>query len=134
MTRLFVNELTVIDFAYLDHQRGIVGDSWMVDIELIGDLNEQGMVFDFGLVKKQIKQYIDDEIDHRLLIPIALDCCIETEEKYLTVKFGLHTGAYISHRSPRQAVLLLDTSDIHKAVICQYLEANIQSIMPKKCA
>ena len=56
MATLFVDNLTVLDFSYLHGKRGMVGESWIVDLELTGDLDEQGMVFDFGLIKKAVKK------------------------------------------------------------------------------
>ena len=34
--KLFVRDLTVIDVSYLCAARGMVGESWLVDIELTG--------------------------------------------------------------------------------------------------
>ena len=36
MNNLFIEHLTVIDFSYFQPHRGVVGESWIVDIELIG--------------------------------------------------------------------------------------------------
>ena len=67
---LFVNDLTVIDASYLCETRGMVGESWILDVVMHGDLNEMSMVLDFSKVKKQIKQLVDQYVDHRLLIPV----------------------------------------------------------------
>lgn len=67
--QLFVNDLTVMDFSYLCPERGMVGESWIVDVILHGSLNEESMVLDFGKVKKELKYLIDEYVDHKLVIP-----------------------------------------------------------------
>lgn len=47
----------------------LVGASWQVDAELDGELGEDGMLFDFGVVKPWIKGAIDGGFDHTLLVP-----------------------------------------------------------------
>lgn len=131
MTRLFVDNLTVIDFSYLDNERGIVGESWSVDIELTGTLDDQGMVFDFGNIKKQIKQFIDDEIDHRLLVPIASPGCSTSLRKgELFIEFSLVSGGMIAHQSPQDAMLLVDAETIEAKSMANDLQASIKTILP----
>lgn len=69
--KLFVRDLTVIDASYLCEARGMVGESWILDVVMSGELNEMSMVLDFSRVKKQIKQIVDEYVDHRLIVPTA---------------------------------------------------------------
>src|SRR5882762_10388318 len=104
MPRLFVEQLTVIDCAYLDAQRGLVGESWIVDLALDGELDGQGMVLDFGEVKKRLKKTLDDAADHKLLVPAAsplLEYVRSGDGSGLT--FKAQTGV-IEHRSPLKAL------------------------------
>ena len=131
MARLFVDNLTVIDFSYLDSIRGVVGESWIVDIDLAGDLDDQGMVFDFGDVKKQIKQFIDTEIDHRLLVPTkSSGCTTQIQNDHLTIQFPLSTGGIICHQSPQDAVLLVDDQGIDAKSIAKTLQSKIGPLLP----
>jgi 6-pyruvoyl-tetrahydropterin synthase len=131
MARLFVNQLTVIDCAYLDRHRGVVGESWIVDIELAGALDEQGMVFDFGHVKKQIKHIIDTEVDHRLLVPMAMKGCkIPFDGKTLSIEFPLANDGVIRHQSPHSAVLLMNSESIDIKSIASHLQNKVKQRLP----
>ena len=54
MMRLFVNQITHVDFSYLHPIYGVLGETWLIDAELEGQLDNQGMVCDFGVVKKNL--------------------------------------------------------------------------------
>jgi 6-pyruvoyl-tetrahydropterin synthase len=132
MARLFVDNLTVIDFSYLDSARGVVGESWIVDIELAGDLDEQGMVFDFGHVKKQIKQFIDCEIDHRLLVPTGSSGChAKLENKRCYIEFALKGGGLITHESPQDAVLLIRAEAVDVNNVAKDLQESVKALLPE---
>ena len=97
---LFVNRLTHLDVSLWCPMRGLVGASWRVDVELDGELGDDGMLFDFGEVKPWIKSSIDAGVDHTLLVPtrapgIALhDCreglCVRSEQPYPLVAASTH--------------------------------------------
>lgn len=130
MNQLFVNDLTVIDFSFFDPARGIVGESWLVDIVLGGELDEQGMVFDFGHVKKQIKQIIDHELDHRLVLAQkSLDIAIAKDHESLSLSWSTRDGEFV-HRSPFDAVVLLDSDQVNKVSVAHYLEYKIKEALP----
>ncbi|MEQ1439592.1 6-carboxytetrahydropterin synthase [Fontimonas sp. SYSU GA230001] len=130
MTTLFVEHLTVIDCAYLDAARGLVGESWIVDVELEGGLDAQSMVLDFVEVKRRIKQAIDGSVDHRLLLPaLAAETEIHEDGDDLHVLFRADIGA-IEHRSPRRAVSAIDAAEIDASSVAAHLAPRVLALLP----
>ena len=131
MTTLFVNCLTVIDASLLDPDRGLIGQSWMLDVELEGSLDWQGMVIDFGTVKKQIKQCVDKEFDHRLLIPDAYSGCrVEDRGENSAVYFQLASGATIEYRGPADACARIDTELLDEAALTDAIRRRLAPTLP----
>jgi len=89
------------------------------------------MVFDFGNIKKQIKQFIDADVDHRLLVPTASSGCrTDICNGELSIEFPLVAGGMIAHQSPQDAVLLVDAETIEAKRIANHLQASIKTLLP----
>jgi len=130
MPRLFVEQLTVIDGAFLDAARGLVGESWIVDLELAGELDHQGMVLDFGEVKKRLKRAVDDAVDHRLIVP-------GTSPRLHYVRSGDRTGltfkadcGVVEHQSPRTAVCVLEAPAVTPEALTAHLQEAVRRAVP----
>ncbi len=131
MPQLFVKRLTVIDFSYLDAVRGLVGESWQVDIELEGGLDEQGMVFDFGTIKKKVKCLIDEYYDHKLFVPVKQSGLeIDQQTGRSVIRFPLDKGDYVEQASPDEAILLVNTVVITPDSLKDPIINTIQPHMP----
>jgi 6-pyruvoyl-tetrahydropterin synthase len=132
--QLFVNDLTVIDFSYCCPQRGIVGESWIVDVLLDGSLNEMSMVLDFAVVKKQIKAIIDDAVDHKLLLPMQHDSVTLNDSTAQTgheyVDFSSNQGAYYL-QSPKSAFAKIASDAITISSVTKHLTQIILAELPK---
>ncbi|WP_077285899.1 6-carboxytetrahydropterin synthase [Cognaticolwellia aestuarii] len=132
--QLFVNDLTVIDFSYCCTERGIVGESWIVDVLLDGSLNEMSMVLDFAVVKKQIKAIIDDAVDHKLLLPMLDNAITVSDSTYREghefVDFKSMQGSY-NLQSPRCAFAKISSDKIDIASVTSYLTEIILEQLPK---
>lgn len=131
--QLFVNDLTVIDFSYLCSERGVVGESWIVDVLLSGDLNAESMVLDFGIVKKQIKAIIDEAVDHKLVLPMQntdLQVSQSNRDNHLYVDFDI-AGNELYLQSPAQAFAQIDTDKITEDSVTRYLEVVIKQQLPE---
>jgi len=135
MAQLFVEQLTVIDCSYLDAVRGVVGESWIVDIELDGELDSQSMVLDFGEVKKRLKRALDNSADHTLLVPLRHPgLSLHRSAERVALEFrGPQSGA-IEHQSPAIAVSLLDADKITADAVGAYLRPILAAEVPPNVA
>jgi 6-pyruvoyl-tetrahydropterin synthase len=125
---LFVDQLTNVDFSYLDPTRGLLGETWLANIRLHGDLDNQSMVCDFGTVKKVVRNWLDTELDHRLAIPIqAPNIHIGADDDQLDITWTLDSGEHIHTHCPRQAVALIDAPEITPSSVAHWCEVQLKN-------
>ncbi|MEP4891802.1 MAG: 6-carboxytetrahydropterin synthase [Aliiglaciecola sp.] len=131
--QLFVNDLTVMDFSYLCAQRGMVGESWIVDVVLDGELNEESMVLDFGKVKKELKFLIDEYVDHKLLVPAEhafSKIKRDANSGEVKVDFLRPDGKSIHLLCPAEAYAFVYATEVDIESVGQYLKEVIATHLP----
>mgnify|MGYP001354234870 CR=1 FL=1 len=129
--RLFVDNLTNIDFSYLCSQRGLVGETWLANIELIGELDQQGMICDFGIVKKQVRQWLDQHLDHSLLVPtLSQAIVVNQSEQQTSVQLKSTNKGSIEIESPCASVCLIDVPTITPDSVAKWCETKLAHIFP----
>ena len=129
--QLFVDKLTNVDFSYLHPQRGLVGETWLASALLDGGLDETSMIWDFGVVKKVLRNWLDDELDHRLLIPTQskdLSYLIEAGRISLQWQFA---GDQLTMEAPLEAVALVDCTEITDTSVAQWAISRLADFFPQ---
>ncbi len=124
---LFYQSLTLLDYAYLDDKLGVVGNSLIVDVELVGETHDD-IIFDFSLAKKEIKKIIDREADHRLIVPAKT--LIEKNGQYNLIHSWEKNTKTMEYWAPREAFCELDNDIISIPNIKTFLERVILKEMP----
>src|SRR4051812_12714795 len=133
---LFVDNLTNVDFSFLDPQRGLLGETYLANIKLRGDLDEQGMVCDFGTVKKIVRNWLDSELDHRLAVPAKSPNILITDDgEFLDIhwRFGPATQ-FLHTRSPRDAIALVDAEVLTPESVAQWCISQLKRLFPDSVA
>lgn len=127
---LFVRDLTVIDFSYLCQQRGLLGESYIVDVELHGELNATSMVFDFGHVKKVIKKAIDSLVDHKLAYPAGAGCLLQQQQGNTHILHWQSERGLIQIASPAEAHVAIPGNAIDEQSVAGFLTEQITPLLP----
>ncbi|WP_390594986.1 6-pyruvoyl tetrahydropterin synthase family protein [Simiduia litorea] len=124
---LFVDNLTNVDFSYLHTERGMLGETWLASASLEGALDEQGMVCDFGDVKRLLRHFLDKELDHCLLVPtLAPNLTIEQQDDYISLTWAYGTDKQLSCKSPAQAIALIETTEITPESVATWCIAQLK--------
>lgn len=133
---LFVDNLTNVDFSFLDPQRGVLGETWLANVILHGDLDEQGMVCDFGTVKKLLRHWLDTELDHRLAVPVHSPNITITEigdQLDIQWEFG-DDGEFLHTRSPKEAIALVDATVLTPESVARWCISRLKALFPESVA
>ncbi|WP_305814667.1 6-pyruvoyl trahydropterin synthase family protein [Photobacterium leiognathi] len=130
--KLFVRDLTVIDASYLCTERGMVGESWILDVVMSGELNEMSMVLDFSRVKKQIKQLVDQYVDHRLIVPAKSPAIntAATTTGYATVDL-MREDKSIHLNCPEQAFCFIDAETVTIESVTEHVYQVLKGNLPE---
>lgn len=130
---LFLQQVTTIDYAYINNEGQIVGGSYNADFEVTGDVeaNEQ-VVIDFGKVKSSIKQIIDGKFhgfDHKLWV-INGYSNLEVYDSNLDIKDLVYIRTPIQELTlPITATKVL-ASNKFEEIIAQQVEDGLHVVYP----
>nr|WP_246590050.1 6-carboxytetrahydropterin synthase [Marinobacterium ramblicola] len=130
---MFVENLTHVDFSYIDPQRGLLGESWAVNLVLDGALDQQGMICDFGTVKKRVKQWLDNTVDHCLVVATGLeglDC--ERSGGITRLRWRYPEGDELSCSAPDQAIALVELERIDEQGLAGWCREQLLALFPEQ--
>lgn len=128
---LFVDNLTNVDFSYLDDTRGVVGETWLASITLEGALDEQGMVCDFGIVKKTVRDWLDTYIDHCLVVADQSNAlALNRNDEQVDLTWTYANQHHLRCSSPKQAISLINTAIITPESLAQWCIEQLRQLLP----
>ena len=133
---LFVDNLTNVDFSYLDSKRGLVGETWLASIVLEGALDEQGMVCDFGIVKNTLRNWLDDTIDHSLVIAKqSSKLTLKQNDEVIDVSWSYshiedETDYSIDCTAPSEAITLIDSDIVTPESVATWCIDQLRALLP----
>lgn len=128
---LFVDNLTNVDFSYLHPERGLVGETWLASVVLEGALDEQGMVCDFGIVKKTLRNWMDDTIDHCLLVAQDSLCLAQTTQNHhISLQWRYGDAQTLECLSPEQAITFINHPFITPESVADWCIEQLRALLP----
>ena len=129
--KLFVDNLTHVDFSYLHPERGLLGESWAVQLVLDGSLDQQGMICDFGVVKRRVKQWLDTHVDHQLVVPTGMQRLqLNTIDGVTEVNWQYPDGGRFICHAPEQAIAAVPVEAIDERGLAAWCRDQLLALFP----
>ena len=127
-TGLFIKDIDRIDSAIWEIGRGIVGQSWHVDVCIEGGLDENRFIYDFSDLKNLIKKTLKSTLDHVLLIPTN-DPAIRLSENEHSFSIDDNLSD-ISYQGPKKSVYFIKSKMVSEALIESELNNILKPLLP----
>ncbi len=118
---IFINALDSIDCACFDHEHGVVGQSWYLDVQAQGCGDRNYFVSDFKKLKQKIRTFVRRRLDHRLLVPSHP----AVRRRGKTWQLGEAERAW-TYTCPPTAVLQLPALRADRASVTRWLNVALQ--------
>lgn len=129
--KLFVDNLTHVDASYLDYERGLVGESWLAGLMLKGQLNQESMICDFGIVKRNTKKWLDNHVDHTLIVPTSMPTLnIKELGQSLEISFDYSSGGKFICSGPTEAFCLVEATAIDPDIMMPWVAERLKDNIP----
>lgn len=114
-SKMFLNDVTVIDAAYIDDEGRIIGDSVRPKFAVSGNVDEkEGVVVDFSAIKKNIKNIIDAKysgFDHKLWLIEGYSNYTLADEKTYPANIKVNTP-YVTIDAPKSAFKFIQSTGV----------------------
>jgi 6-pyruvoyl-tetrahydropterin synthase len=134
---LFMENMANVDCAVFDPTFGVTGQTWLVDVSLSGELDDNGFVQDFGALKHMVRQTLRSTLDHTLLLPVGSKNVRFIEngagESWMLKSRNSDTGEEFEweYQCPKGSVYPLRTLGISRDIVQQEFERVIRHRLPE---
>jgi len=94
-------------------------------------LDRQGMICDFGVVKKRVKQWLDEHLDHRLVVASEMPRLeVVAAGQRIDVHWSYPEGAAFHCSAPAQAIALVDGALVEPRALAVWCQSRLQALFP----
>ena len=142
---VFLHDVTKVDCAIFDPGKGVIGQTWRVDVTLNGPLGTNGFVYDFSQLKKLVRQVLKSSVDHALIMPINSQAVqfrgMDFHGSEKTESWAMRsrptksgTEAEWTYRAPNGAVFPIRTVVVSRSGLEQEVVRSLRHRLPQEMA